>query len=75
MPAITVSNLRKIYQGVPAVDGISFQVQEGEVFGLLGTNGAGKTTTVECIEGLRQPDGGETTVLGRSHTARGNGIK
>lgn len=75
MPAITVSNLRKIYQGVPAVDGISFQVQEGEVFGLLGPNGAGKTTTVECIEGLRQPDGGETTVLGRSHTARGNGIK
>jgi ABC-2 type transport system ATP-binding protein len=75
MPAITVSNLRKIYQGVPAVDGISFEVQEGEVFGLLGPNGAGKTTTVECIEGLRKPDGGAISVLGHSHIANGNGIK
>jgi ABC-2 type transport system ATP-binding protein len=46
------------------VDGISFEVRDGEVFGLLGPNGAGKTTTVECIEGLREPDGGAITVLG-----------
>ncbi len=70
MSAIEVRDLRKVYHGVPAVDGISFDVQEGEVFGLLGPNGAGKTTTVECIEGLRQPDGGSITVLGH---ALGNG--
>ena len=47
-----------------AVDGVSFEVRPGEVFGLLGPNGAGKTTTVEVLEGLREPDGGEVTVLG-----------
>jgi ABC-2 type transport system ATP-binding protein len=75
MPAIEVSNLQKVYNGVPAVDGISFEVAEGEVFGLLGPNGAGKTTTVECIEGLRVPDGGTLTVLGHTHTGNANGIK
>ncbi len=75
MAAIEVRNLRKVYQGVPAVDGISFSVAEGEVFGLLGPNGAGKTTTIECIEGLRQPDAGEITVLGRDFRAGPNGIK
>ncbi|MBI5960684.1 MAG: ATP-binding cassette domain-containing protein, partial [Chloroflexi bacterium] len=70
MPAIQVSGLRKVYHGVPAVDGISFEVQDGEVFGLLGPNGAGKTTTVECIEGLRKADGGTLCVLG--HTHQGN---
>jgi ABC-2 type transport system ATP-binding protein len=75
MPAIEVSDLRKVYSGVPAVDDISFEVAEGEVFGLLGPNGAGKTTTVECIEGLRVPDGGMISVLGHSHQANGNGIK
>ena len=75
MPAIEVSDLRKIYGGVPAVDGISFSVQTGEVFGLLGPNGAGKTTTVECIEGLRQPDGGAITVLGQRQNGHSNGIK
>ena len=75
MPAIEVSDLRKIYHGVPAVDNISFEVHEGEVFGLLGPNGAGKTTTVECIEGLRVPDGGKITVLGHEHLNNGNGIK
>ncbi|MCD4684563.1 MAG: ABC transporter ATP-binding protein [Anaerolineae bacterium] len=75
MPAIDVSALRKVYHGVPAVDGISFQVQEGEVFGLLGPNGAGKTTTVECIEGLRVPDGGTITVLEHTHIGNANGIK
>ena len=47
-----------------AVDGISFDVRKGEVFGLLGPNGAGKTTTVEVLEGLRVPDGGAVSVLG-----------
>jgi ABC-2 type transport system ATP-binding protein len=75
MAAIEVSGLRKVYQGVPAVDGISFEVRDGEVFGLLGPNGAGKTTTVECIEGLRVPDGGEICVLGHRHHDSGNGIK
>ncbi len=75
MPAIEVSGLRKVYNGVPAVDGISFEVAEGEVFGLLGPNGAGKTTTVECIEGLRVPDDGTLTVLGHTHRGNANGIK
>jgi ABC-2 type transport system ATP-binding protein len=61
---IRVEGLRKVYGDLVAVDGISFQVEKGEVFGLLGPNGAGKTTTVEVLEGLRKPDGGFVTVLG-----------
>ena len=61
---ITVENFRKTYGDFTAVDGISFAVQRGEVFGLLGPNGAGKTTTLECLEGLRQPDGGRLLVAG-----------
>jgi ABC-2 type transport system ATP-binding protein len=61
---ITVENFRKAYGDFTAVDGISFAVQRGEVFGLLGPNGAGKTTTLECLEGLRQPDGGRLLVAG-----------
>jgi ABC-2 type transport system ATP-binding protein len=61
---IRVHSLRKVYGELVAVDGISFEVQRGEVFGLLGPNGAGKTTTVEVLEGLRKPDSGEVTVLG-----------
>ena len=65
MSAIAVSDLRKSYDGgVEAVRGISFAVEEGEVFGLLGPNGAGKTTTVEILEGYRKRDGGDVTVLG-----------
>jgi ABC-2 type transport system ATP-binding protein len=64
MPAIEVHQLVKTYGEVRAVDGISFAVDEGEVFGLLGPNGAGKTTTVEILEGYRRPDQGEVTVLG-----------
>lgn len=75
MPAIEVKELRKVYNNVPAVDAISFEVNEGEVFGLLGPNGAGKTTTVECIEGLRQPDGGTISVLGHTHIKDANRIK
>jgi ABC-2 type transport system ATP-binding protein len=64
MTAIGVHELRKSYDGVEAVRGISFEIGLGEVFGLLGPNGAGKTTTVEILEGYRQPDGGEVSVLG-----------
>jgi ABC-2 type transport system ATP-binding protein len=66
MPAtISVRDLRKAYGQVAAVDGVTFAVERGEFFGILGPNGAGKTTTLEIIEGLREPDGGEVTVLGR----------
>ena len=64
MTAISVRGLRKSYDGVEAVSGISFDVGVGEVFGLLGPNGAGKTTTVEVLEGYRKRDGGEVEVLG-----------
>ena len=61
---IHVRDVRKAYGDVQAVDGVSFEVRRGEIFGLLGPNGAGKTTTVEMLEGLRVPDAGELTVLG-----------
>jgi ABC-2 type transport system ATP-binding protein len=64
MDAIRVHGLSKRYGDHVAVDGISFEVHEGEAFGILGPNGAGKTTTLEMIEGLRQPDSGEVHVLG-----------
>jgi ABC-2 type transport system ATP-binding protein len=61
---IHVSGLRKRYGSTIAVDDVSFDVVDGEIFGLIGPNGAGKTTTMECIEGLRAPDAGEIAVLG-----------
>ena len=61
---IQVDGLSKHYGELKAVDGVSFGVERGEVFGILGPNGAGKTTTLECIEGLTQPTSGKTTVLG-----------
>jgi ABC-2 type transport system ATP-binding protein len=64
MAAVTVSGLRKAYDGLEAVRGVSFEIAEGEVFGLLGPNGAGKTTTVEILEGYRRRDDGEVSVLG-----------
>lgn len=64
MPVIEVDGLVKTYDRVTAVDGISFTVEEGEIFGIVGPNGAGKTTTVECVEGLRRPDAGTIRVLG-----------
>src|SRR6266496_2436612 len=63
-PILQVENLVKRYGDVEAVRGVSFAVEEGEVFGLLGPNGAGKTTTVEILEGLRTPDGGHVSVCG-----------
>ncbi|GAA2689362.1 ABC transporter ATP-binding protein [Streptomyces aculeolatus] len=62
--AISVQDLRKRYGDVHAVDGVSFEVREGEFFGLLGPNGAGKTTTLEMVEGLRRPDEGRAVLLG-----------
>ncbi|MFD7050079.1 ABC transporter ATP-binding protein [Streptomyces mirabilis] len=64
MSVIEVTGLRKSYGGRPVVDGVSFAVEEGEIFGILGSNGAGKTTTVECVEGLRIPDAGRVRVTG-----------
>jgi ABC-2 type transport system ATP-binding protein len=62
--AISVAGLTKRYGGRAVVDAVSFEVAQGESFGILGPNGAGKTTTLEMIEGLRKPDGGEITLLG-----------
>ncbi|WP_081236947.1 ABC transporter ATP-binding protein [Streptomyces viridosporus] len=64
MSVIEVTDLRKSYGGRPVVDGVSFAVEEGEIFGILGPNGAGKTTTVECVGGLRVPDAGRIRVTG-----------
>jgi ABC-2 type transport system ATP-binding protein len=63
-PVIQVSGVRKTYGKTVAVDEVSFEVYDGEIFGLIGPNGAGKTTTMECIEGLRTPDRGNISVLG-----------
>jgi len=68
--AILVNDLSKAYGGREAVRGVSFSVRRGEVFGLLGPNGAGKTTTVEILEGHRERDGGEVSVLGFDPGAR-----
>ncbi|HEY5639822.1 MAG TPA: ABC transporter ATP-binding protein, partial [Dehalococcoidia bacterium] len=64
-PVLEVTGLTKRYDRLTAVDGISFTVPRGETFGLLGPNGAGKTTTLEIIEGLRSPDAGQITLLGK----------
>src|SRR6204780_1143187 len=63
-PVIEVSGVRKTYGKTIAVDEASFNVLQGEIFGLIGPNGAGKTTTMECIEGIRKPDRGTISVLG-----------
>ncbi|GIF96292.1 ABC transporter ATP-binding protein [Catellatospora citrea] len=64
MTVIEVNGLTKRYGDRTVVDGVSFTVAEGEIFGILGENGAGKTTTVECISGLRTPDAGSISVFG-----------
>jgi ABC-2 type transport system ATP-binding protein len=64
MPVIEVTHLHKRYREQVAVHDVSLGVEEGEIFGICGRNGAGKTTTVECIGGLRAPDGGSISVLG-----------
>ena len=64
MPVIEVDHLVKTYDSTNVVDGVSFNVEAGEIFGIVGPNGAGKTTTVESVVGLRRPDGGSIRVLG-----------
>ena len=61
---IQVAGFRKTYRSIVAVDDVSFEVYDGEIFGLIGPNGAGKTTTMECVQGLRTPDRGTISVLG-----------
>src|SRR5262245_66246934 len=63
-PVIQVAGCRKTYRSTVAVDEVSFEVFDGEIFGLIGPNGAGKTTTMECVQGLRTPDRGTISVLG-----------
>lgn len=72
---ITVKNLTKRYGDLTAVDGISFEVHEGETFGILGPNGAGKTTTLEMIEGLRDMDSGSVTLDGHDVTREKRKVK
>jgi ABC-2 type transport system ATP-binding protein len=63
-PVIEVFGISKIYGATVAVSDVSFEVAEGEIFGLIGPNGAGKTTTMECVEGVRRPDRGTISILG-----------
>ncbi len=75
MPMIEVADLRKVYGERTVVDGVSFSVEPGEIFGILGPNGAGKTTTVECIGGLRQRDGGSISVAGMDPAKEGAALR
>jgi len=74
-PIIAVENLTKRYGDTQALRGVSFSVQEGEVFGLLGPNGAGKTSTVEILEGMRPADGGRAEVCGLDPHSSGSELK
>jgi ABC-2 type transport system ATP-binding protein len=74
-PIIHAEDLHKSYGPVEALRGVSFHVEEGEVFGLLGPNGAGKTTTVEILEGLRSADAGRVSVCGMDPNSPGDGFK
>jgi ABC-2 type transport system ATP-binding protein len=64
MAKVIVRDLKKRYDGIEAARGVSFEIQDGEIFGLIGPNGAGKTTTLECVIGLREPDSGSIEVCG-----------
>ncbi|TDE58866.1 ABC transporter ATP-binding protein [Nonomuraea mesophila] len=75
MAVIDVAGLTKRYGGHTVLDGVSFSVEMGEIFGLLGPNGTGKTTTVECVEGLRRPDGGTIRVLGLDPIGDGRALR
>lgn len=72
---VTVKNLKKSYNGTPVVNGISFEVKDGEVFGLLGPNGAGKTTTLEMMEALRPIDSGSVTLANLDVKTQPNAVK
>jgi ABC-2 type transport system ATP-binding protein len=75
IPVISVSNLGKRYGRTVAVDDVSLEVFEGEIFGLIGPNGAGKTTTMECVEGNRVPDKGTISVLGLDPRRDANALR
>jgi len=75
MAKVLVRDLHKRYDDVEAARGVSFEIQDGEIFGLLGPNGSGKTTTLECIIGLRQPDAGDIEVSGIDARARPQAVK
>jgi ABC-2 type transport system ATP-binding protein len=75
IPVISVSNLGKRYGRTVAVDDVSLEVFEGEIFGLIGPNGAGKTTTMECVEGNRVPDKGKISVLGLDPRRDANALR
>ncbi|MEV0971797.1 ABC transporter ATP-binding protein [Microtetraspora glauca] len=75
MAVIEVTDLRKRYADLTVLDGVSFSVEEGEIFGILGPNGTGKTTTVECVEGLRRPDGGSIKMLGLDPVKDGRKVR
>jgi ABC-2 type transport system ATP-binding protein len=72
---LKVKDLKKVYDGKPAVDSISFEVKKGEIFGILGPNGAGKTTTLEMIETMREIDGGSITVDGLNVADKPDAVK
>ena len=72
---IEVDGLVKRYGSATAVKGVSFSVNSGEIFGVVGPNGAGKTSTIECLEGLRRPDGGTVRVLGLDPGGQGPALR
>jgi len=72
---VRVERLRKTYDSLVAVDDVSFEVYETEIFGMVGPNGAGKTTTIECIEGLRRPDSSEIRVFGLDPQTDGHALR
>ena len=74
-PKVSVRDLKKRYGSVEAARGVSFEILDGEIFGLIGPNGAGKTTTVECVIGLREPDEGTITVCGIDARRRPRDVK
>jgi ABC-2 type transport system ATP-binding protein len=74
-PVISVQHLHKRYGDFVAVEDVTLDVRPGEIFGIAGPNGAGKTTTVECLQGLRRPDGGEIRVLGLDPARDGQALR
>jgi len=72
---VIVHDLKKRYGGVQAARGVSFEIEDGEIFGLIGPNGAGKTTTLECVIGLREPDEGAIEVCGIDARRRPREVK